>query len=152
MGCHSVDYVAGRDPAVESVLAWDEQQLDLNLTLDHRTIAGLAAGDSAAIGEVEDAARVWDANPVHRYQPATSELNRAGYALLNGGHADAAITVFRANVEVHPEYANGWDSLGEALLQTGRHEEGIAAYRRAYELDPEVGRAAAVLGIDRPAH
>lgn len=146
------DYIAGRDPAVEAILAWDQGLLELNLSLDERMIAALAAGESAAAGEVADAARTWDANPVHQYRPTTTELNRAGYALLNDGHEEAAITVFRVNVQLHPEYANGWDSLGEALLRVGKREEGLAAYRRAFEIDPGVGRAAAVLGSDRDAH
>lgn len=136
------DYVAGRDPAVEAVLAWDERP-----TLGDLVLASLATGDSVA---AEAAARAWSRDPVHRYVRATDELNRLGYRLLREGRTDEALAVFRLNVRVHPEYANGWDSLGETLLAVGRREAGLAAYRRAYELDPRVGRAAEVLGRERP--
>lgn len=136
------DYVAGRDPAVEAVLAWDERPTLADLALEP-----LADGDTVA---AEAAVRAWSRDPVHRYVRATAELNRAGYRLLREGRTEEGVAVFRLNVRVHPEYANGWDSLGEALLAVGRREAAIAAYRRAYELDPGVGRAAEVLGRERP--
>lgn len=141
------DYVAGRDPVMEAVLAWERQ--DLRLELDEPALDALIAGDTTAVAV---ASRAWDANPVHRYRPSTAELNRIGYALLHEGRSDRALAVFRLNVELHPDYANGWDSLGEALLNVGRRDEGLAAYRRAFELDPCVGRAASVLRGEDGAH
>ncbi len=136
------DYVADRDPAVEAILAWDERPSLEDLALDALTLQDTAAAAAAV--------RDWSADPVNRYAAATTELNRLGYRLLRQGRTPEALAVFRLNVRVHPDYANGWDSLGEALLSAGRREEGLAAYRQAYELDPGVGRAAEVLGLDRP--
>lgn len=136
------DYVGNRDPALEAVLGWDDR-----VTLGDLVLGALTA---SAAGEAARRVRRWSADPVHRYASATSELNRLGYRLLREGRTDDALAVFRLNVEVHPEYANGWDSLGEALLSVGRREEGLAAYRRAYELDPGVGRAAEVLERETP--
>jgi cytochrome c-type biogenesis protein CcmH/NrfG len=87
---------------------------------------------------------------VHAFDPSKVELNGLGYRWLNAGRLDEALAVFRLNVDVHPDYANGWDSLGETLFRAGEHEAGMAAYRRAYELDPTVGNAAAV--VERAAH
>lgn len=134
------DYVANRDPALEAILGWDERVTLEDLVLEALP-AGVEPGSAAA-----DAVRGWSRDPVHRYASATGELNALGYRLLRQGRGDEALDVFRLNVSVHPEYANGWDSLGEALLGAGRRDEGLAAYRRAYELDPRVGRAAEVLG------
>lgn len=131
------DYVANRDPAVEAILAYEER-----VPLAERLLDALAAGDTA---RAEAEAREWSADPVNRYAPATSEINRLGYALLRQGESTQAIAVFCLHVQIHPDYANGWDSLGEALIGAGRREEALAAYRRAYELDPRVGRAAEVL-------
>lgn len=130
------DYVAGRDPALGAIL---EGTL---VTLEERVRAALARGRADSIPAL---VRAWAADPVNRHVSTTSELNGMGYALLRGGSTEDALVVFRANVDLHPEYANGWDSLGEALLGAGRNEEGLDAYRRAYELDPSVGRAAEVL-------
>lgn len=142
------DYLAGRDPAFEAVLAWEEQELELRAPEP----AALAAGSAPALAALAEAAAVWDRDPVHRYRPATGELNRMGYALLRDGNDEAALAVLRLNVDLHPDYANGWDSLGDVLLRAGRREEGLAAYRRAYELDPQVGTAAAVLGEESRSH
>lgn len=133
------DYVADRDPVMDAILDWENQELGLGNDVTH----ALANGDTAAAAAI---VRDWDANPVHRYRPATTELNRLGYRLLADDRAATALSVFRLNVDLHPRYANGWDSLGEALFRVDRHEEALAAYRRAYELDPQVGNAAAVLG------
>lgn len=155
------DYLADRDPAVEAALRWDER-----VTLEERVLAALFPGEAGEAGAgaegeemraeagAEGAAaaaaatvvREWSADPVNRYARATAELNRLGYRLLREGRTEEALAVFRLNVGVHPTYANGWDSLGEALLAAGRREEGLDAYRRAFELDPDVGRAAEVLG------
>lgn len=144
------DYVAGRDPAVEAVLAWKDQELRLGVDEDELT--AMAAGDTVRAARIAEAVVAWDANPIHRYRPATAELNRMGYALLHEGRSELALTVFRLNVKLHPKHANGWDSLGEALIQIGRREEGRDAYRRAFDLDPDVGRAAAVLRGENGTH
>lgn len=136
------DFVADRDPVMDAVLDWENQELGLGNDVAH----ALADGDTAAAAAV---VRDWDANPAYRYRSAATELNRLGYRLLADERVATALSVFRLNVDMHPGYANGWDSLGEALLRDGRHEEALAAYRRAYELDPRVGNAAAVLGRSR---
>ncbi len=130
------DYLAGRDAALQAIL---EGTL---VTLEERVRNALAGGGRGAL---EAAVREWVRDPVNRYASATTNLNRVGYALLRDGAREDALEVFRLNVALHPDYANGWDSLGETLLAAGRREEGLAAYLRAYDLDPLVGRAAEVL-------
>lgn len=70
---------------------------------------------------------------------ARSLLNRLGYGLLGSGRVEDAVEIFRLNVELHPDYANGFDSLGEGLATAGRTEEAIRMYERAIELDPDGG-------------
>lgn len=123
------DYRANRDPALEAILAYEPGALERDVT------AALAAGDTAGAAE---AARAYDARPVNRYVPSTAPLNAVGYRLLGEGRIDEAIAVFRLNVRVHPGYANGWDSLGEAYVQAHRREDAIAAFRRALSIDPDL--------------
>jgi hypothetical protein len=130
------DYVAGRDPALSAILDGALVALDARVAEARR---------SDRDGAVEAAVRAWLADPVNRHARATGELNRLGYALYRDGAVEDALAVFRLNVEIHPEYANGWDSLGEVLLAEGRTEAGLEAYERAYALDRQVGRAAQVL-------
>lgn len=70
-----------------------------------------------------------------------SEVNDLGYRLLGEEEVDAAIAVFRVNVESHPTSANAHDSLGEAYLAAGQLDRAEAAYRRALELDPTMDSA-----------
>ena len=78
--------------------------------------------------------------------PAVSEstLNQLGYTLL-GADTAAAVAVFELNVELHPESANCYDSLGEGHLKAGSIEHAIASYRRSLELNPGNENARRVL-------
>ncbi len=70
------------------------------------------------------------------YPFALSEqtVNQAGYQILGRDRVEDAIAIFRYNVELYPEAANVYDSLGEALEQAGRLEEALANYSKAVEL------------------
>lgn len=126
------DYASGRDRVREVVLAHDGDEED---RLIGEVMASLRTGDDEAARRL---ARGWDARPVNRYFDSSAALNRAGYRLLRDGSSDAAIQLFRLNVELHPAYANGWDSLGEALVHAGRKPEAREAFVRALELDPRL--------------
>jgi beta-lactamase family protein/tetratricopeptide repeat protein len=65
------------------------------------------------------------------------DLNRLGYRLLGEGQGADAVKVFKANVELHPEDANAYDSLGEGYLQVGKKEEAITHYKKSLELNPK---------------
>ncbi|HET6361080.1 MAG TPA: serine hydrolase [Gemmatimonadota bacterium] len=71
-------------------------------------------------------------------------VNALGYDLLGEGHFEAAIAVFRRNVERFPGSSNVYDSLGEAYLESGQLETALENYERSVELDPasEHGKAA----------
>ena len=66
-----------------------------------------------------------------------SVLNALGYEVLLAGDTDKAISVFRLNVEAHPEYANGYDSLGEAYMTAGDKAKAIENYSKSLDLDPD---------------
>lgn len=126
------DYRANRDPALEAILAYEPG------ALEREVMSALARGDTAGAADV---ARAYDARPVNRYVPSTVPLNALGYRHLNEGRIDDAISVFQLNVRVHPDYANGWDSLGEAYVRAHRRDDAIAAFRRALSIDPELAPA-----------
>ena len=66
-------------------------------------------------------------------------LNEVGYALLGTGRTEEALAVLELNVERFPDYANGFDSLGEAYAADGQTQRAIQAYEKAIALDPEHG-------------
>jgi C-terminal processing protease CtpA/Prc/tetratricopeptide (TPR) repeat protein len=65
-----------------------------------------------------------------------SVLNVLGYDLLYAGRTKDAINVFALNVETYPEYANGYDSLGEAYMKNGDNKRAIENYRKSLDLNP----------------
>jgi len=63
-------------------------------------------------------------------------LNNLGYNLIGNKRIQDAVEIFKLNVKIHPDYANGYDSLGEAYLGIGEKDLAIRAYKKALELDP----------------
>jgi hypothetical protein len=65
-----------------------------------------------------------------------SVLNELGYSMLGKNKVQDAITIFKANVEFYPNYANGYDSLGEAYMINGDKSLAIENYKKSLELNP----------------
>ena len=63
------------------------------------------------------------------------QLNNLGYDLIRQHKLDAAIVVFRLNVEMYPRSANAYDSLGEAYADHGDRSLAISSYERSLVLD-----------------
>jgi CubicO group peptidase (beta-lactamase class C family) len=72
-------------------------------------------------------------------------LNTLGYRLLRGERTDAAIEIFKLNVEEYPDASNPYDSLGEAYMVAGELELAIENYERSLELDPDNTNAVRML-------
>jgi len=70
------------------------------------------------------------------YDLGERELNTVGYYLLIKGKRKEAIEIFTLNVTIYPDYANGWDSLGEACMLDGNIESAIKYYQKCLELNP----------------
>ncbi|MEO8383267.1 MAG: serine hydrolase [Acidobacteriota bacterium] len=64
------------------------------------------------------------------------ELNTLGYSLLRTGRTADAIAVFQLNVEMFPQSANAYDSLGESYAAAGDKERALTNYRKSLELNP----------------
>ena len=79
------------------------------------------------------------------YDFGEMELNRLGYQLLQMKKIADAIEIFKLNVEMYPQVANGYDSLGEAYMVNGDKELSIANYKKSLELDPKNTNATAKL-------
>lgn len=121
------DYRQNRDPALQAILHHEPERTA------NAVVQALESNDQAA---ARAAIAAHSADPANRFLPATTAVNQLGYRLLREGRQALAVAAFELNVAVHPGYANGWDSLGEAYVAAGRRDEAIAAFRRALELDP----------------
>ena len=71
--------------------------------------------------------------------PAEAMINNVGYQILGQEDFEGAIAVFRYNVELYPDSANVYDSLGEALENAGRLDEALANYSKAVKNGTKTG-------------
>ena len=65
--------------------------------------------------------------------PDENTVNAIGYQVLGREEFEAAIAIFRYNVELHPDSANVYDSLGEAFETAGRPDEAFESYSKAVD-------------------
>ncbi|MEO8447804.1 MAG: serine hydrolase, partial [bacterium] len=65
------------------------------------------------------------------------DMNRLGYFYLEKDKIDKAIKVFKLNIEIFPENADGYDSLGEAYLKKGDRKNALENYEKSFQLDPK---------------
>lgn len=71
------------------------------------------------------------------YQGTTENvINGLGYYALGKHNHEAAIAVFKLNVELYPQSFNTYDSLGEAYMEAGNKELAIENYKKSLELNP----------------
>jgi predicted alpha/beta superfamily hydrolase len=64
-----------------------------------------------------------------------SETNQLGYGALEAlKNPKLAVWVFRQNVDLYPESANAYDSLGDGLLAMGDTTAAITQFRRAIDI------------------
>jgi tetratricopeptide (TPR) repeat protein len=74
-----------------------------------------------------------------------NEFNSLGYSLTAKGMIDAAVEVFKMNVEMNPRSANAYDSLGEAYMLNGDKELAIENYKKSLDLNPDNANARQML-------
>ena len=72
-------------------------------------------------------------------------INNLGYGQIGKKNYKIAIYAFRLNVELHPESANVYDSLGEAYMLSGEKDLAIINYQKSLELDPKNDNARKML-------
>ena len=77
------------------------------------------------------------ANQKDAYDFSAMQLNGLGYRLLQMKRVKDAIEIFKLNVEMFPQNANVYDSLGEAYLESGDKSLAIQNYKKSIELNPK---------------
>lgn len=79
------------------------------------------------------------------YNFAETQLNSLGYVYLRNENIEAALKIFKLNVEAYPEAFNTYDSYAEALMQSGDNEGAINNYKRSLEINPGNANGIAML-------
>ena len=74
-----------------------------------------------------------------------NDFNSLGYNLITRGMINAAVEVFKMNVEMNPQSANAYDSLGEAYMKAGDDENAIKNYKKSLELNADNDNAKKML-------
>jgi len=67
----------------------------------------------------------------YKLVPAEQTVNAIAYQILGRDEVDDAIATFKYNVELYPNSANVYDSLGDGLSAAGRLDEAFASYSKA---------------------
>ncbi len=52
---------------------------------------------------------------------------------MNQNKNDDALVVFKTNIKLYPDIANGYDSLAECYMNRGENDLAIKYYKMAYE-------------------
>jgi predicted alpha/beta superfamily hydrolase len=74
-----------------------------------------------------------------------NDLNTFGYALLTRKMNAESIRVFKLALELYPNSANLYDSLGEACMRSGDNKNAIMNYEKSLELNPANNNAKLML-------
>lgn len=64
------------------------------------------------------------------------QINFLGYEYLRNNLTSEAISLFKLNVEEHPESFNVYDSLGDGFMKAKKYELAVINYKRSIELNP----------------
>jgi imidazolonepropionase-like amidohydrolase len=70
------------------------------------------------------------------YDFGEEELNNVGYFLIGMKKYKDAIAILKLNVELFPNSANVYDSLGEAYMDDGERELAVQNYEKSLQIDP----------------
>lgn len=92
-----------------------------------------------------DTYRSLKTNEPDKYNFKESQLNSLGYTFLQGNNLEAAIEIFKLNVESYPESFNVYDSLAEAYMLKGDNTNAIINYEKSLQLNPENTNASDML-------
>jgi tetratricopeptide (TPR) repeat protein len=85
------------------------------------------------------------ADPSRSLYFAENEFNAMGYRLMGAGNLEAALEIFKLNVQLNPQSANVYDSLGEVYLKVGDNDNARKHYKKSLELNPQNTNAREVL-------
>ncbi len=114
-------YTNNEDPVLQAIASFQEQS-----PLEDQIKSFLQSNNiQAAKLAIESFAK----KTQHRYVNTSSMLNRTGYRLKSEGKEEMALEIFKLNIQINPDYANGYDSLAEAYLDFGKQDLALKYYQ-----------------------
>ncbi len=98
-------------------------------------LMGLVTLTRGQVSHWRDSATLW--SHALKVDPRNDvALNNFGAILAERGEIDAALSHFRAALEIRPLYADAYANIGSAFTRQGRIHEAIAQYEKAVDLQP----------------
>ncbi|MGI8734735.1 MAG: serine hydrolase [Pyrinomonadaceae bacterium] len=88
-------------------------------------------------------------NPSPNGPASPGGLNNIAYQLAGAGMIDEAMAILQTAIELYPQEANLYDSLGEFQLKKGEKAKALASYQKALDTNPTFGNAAGAKEIVR---
>jgi len=120
------EWAAGRDPAVDPILAGAEMR---SIAIIARAEGGARARQVYRERRARFATSEW-------WRPTTEpELRRVGHDLLDAQRLEDAIAAFELSTELFPEQWRSWYNLGAALRSAGQLQAALDAFRRSAALN-----------------
>lgn len=126
------DYHDNRDPVLDAIINSEASGLVLD-PLSYLKDLFMAN----KLDEVKSEATRLVNDSKYRFVNFEEQFNKSGYDLFNQKNLEGAIFVFQLNVELFPQSANAWDSLGEGYWKAKQIPKSIECYNKAIELDPK---------------
>jgi tetratricopeptide (TPR) repeat protein len=81
-------------------------------------------------------------NPAPNAMASPGGLNNIAYQIARVGQLDDAMAIVSVAIQLYPEDANLYDSLGEFQLKKGDKAKALESYKKALEKNPKFGNAA----------
>ena len=125
---NEVDFM-GMQPAVINILENKPFNMPKTSLAQALCMAALKGGEPSVIGETYEAVK-------GRCTIREEDVNDIGYGLLASGRKQHALEVFKLNVQLFPQSANAFDSLGEAYLALGDTANAKDYYSKSLALNP----------------
>lgn len=119
-----------------AIFEFDDNRIPFRVTLHQTSRTGDLYSTIIKQG-IESAIKQYHQMKRNKVDFIESELNSLGYQLLGIKNIEAAIEIFKLNVEAHPESFNVYDSLGEAYMLSGDDILAIKNYKKSLELNPQ---------------
>jgi tetratricopeptide (TPR) repeat protein len=129
-----IEFVANSEGNIQSLLIYSNKILEKG-----ESVTGLIENEINENGIEQGIARYYQLKKKESGEYLFTEqfMNALGYKFLNEGKTDAAIALFKLNVEEYPDSFNVYDSLGEAYFKKGEYKLARSNYKQSLKLNPD---------------
>ncbi|MBZ0182418.1 MAG: DUF2911 domain-containing protein [Melioribacteraceae bacterium] len=130
----AVNFCLRNNVNLDEALEWINKSISIQETLVNLSLKAAVLATLGRNGEID---QMKDQLNNRMEISNENDINLYGYTLVNLGRIDEALTVFKYNVDHHPESWNVYDSYAEAFALKGEKEKAKKYYEEAIQKAPE---------------